>query len=290
ASYHCVTANRIFGFVTAMGSGLPDRMKKHGSGEMPKELLSCEDAGLSCKANDAFATIKITVKEEAEGHYAKALDFLIRLLPAGFPRSYGIEFKSPDKNYLAVKGLPKKSVNQFFANAARYESLHGKIAHYAKSAMRQFEQYTNLGDEECAMPGSFAVFAIGLCDAADTPHAPLVIEYFKLCDDEHSSIQGKFLAAYIAKFGLSEKTLDVFFAGIDSMQEQGPQYSKVYAEAFANEASLRLLLSRKKDFDDCRWNKVLHSIFGREALAGGGTGVVKKAPAGLRALYGEIFA
>ena len=33
---------------------------------------------------------------------------------------------------------------------------------YARLAMRQYEQYTNLSDEQCALPGSFAVFALGM--------------------------------------------------------------------------------------------------------------------------------
>ena len=61
------------------------------------------------------------------------------------------------------------------------------MARYARLAMREFEWYQNLADEACAMPGTFAVFALGL---EGEPWAPLVTEYLDLCDDEHSSLQG----------------------------------------------------------------------------------------------------
>ena len=43
-----------------------------------------------------------------------------------------------------------------------HPNLHPAIERYARLAMREFEWYQNLADEACAMPGSFAVFALGL--------------------------------------------------------------------------------------------------------------------------------
>ena len=43
--------------------------------------------------------------------------------------------------------------------------------------MREYEWYQNLADEACAMPGSFAVFALGL---EGEQWAPLVAEYLDL--------------------------------------------------------------------------------------------------------------
>jgi hypothetical protein len=257
ASYESVTANRIFGFVTALGSNLPAHLKKHGSGDLPQVLLEYQDAALSCKANDAFAAIKITLKQEAEAHYAKILDFLCALLSAEFPRSYSIDFRSPQKNYLPIRGLPKKGVHQLFANAIQYAALHGKIEHYARLAMRQYEWYTNLEAEDCAMPGSFAVFALGLHDEA---HAPLLMDYFALCDDEHQSVQEKFLAAYIAKFGFNQRTVKVFIAGAGSMQEL--PHNKIHEQAIANEASLRCFQQARADADANAWDNALYAIWG----------------------------
>ena len=81
-----------------------------------------------------------------------------------YGHSYAIEFKGQSKVYLPIKKLPKKGVNRLFANAILYPKIHDKIERYAKLAMNEFEWYLNLDGEYCAMPGTFAVFALGLYD------------------------------------------------------------------------------------------------------------------------------
>lgn len=206
-SYDRLTANEIFGYITALGSDLPAKLKKHGSGDLPTYVVEYKDSLLSYKANDVFATIKITLKEESEVHYRKILDFLCRLLELGFPRSYSIDFKSPEKNWLPIKGLPKKGVNQLFANVIRWPSLQNAMERYARLAMREDEWYFNLENEDCAMPGTFAVFALGL---ADEKYHTLTCDYLNMCDGEHQSIQGKFLLAYIEKYGFTTKGLELY--------------------------------------------------------------------------------
>lgn len=206
-SYFSVRANRIFDCITALGSDLPTQMKKNGSGELQREILEYKDALLSCKANDAFATIKVAMKEESQANYEKTLDFILTLLSKDFPHSYSIEFRSPQKSYLSIKGLPKKGVHQLFANAIQYPALNDKIEQYAWLAMKEYEWYTNLEAENCAMPGTFAVFALGLSD--EKYHA-LVCDYLKLCDGEHQGIQGQFVLTYIEKYGFSEKGLELY--------------------------------------------------------------------------------
>ena len=147
----------IFDLVTALGSKLPAQIKKNGSGSMPKEIAECKTKDFSCIANDAFATIKISVKNESEESYSKILDYLCDLLEFGFSHSYAIEFKGQSKVYLPIKKLPKKGVNRLFANAILYPKLHDKIERYAKLAMNEFEWYLNLDGEYCAMPGTFAM-------------------------------------------------------------------------------------------------------------------------------------
>jgi hypothetical protein len=284
-SFESVTANEIFGFVTALGSDLPARLKKYGSGDLPKEITEYKDDNLSCKANDAFATIRITMKADSEASYAKALDFLCALLEVDFPRSYAIDFKSPYKGYLPIKGLPKKGVNQLFANASHYGSLHEKIERYAWAAMREDEWYTNLEDENCAMPGTFAVFALSMIsENYDT----LTIRYLNLCDAEHSSIQGKFLPAYIEEFGLDGRSVKVLLAGVGSMQELPP--NKIYSAAIANEDSLRALLSMKQGTPKHIWRSVLYALWGKDAIYDKGVKTLKAAPPELRPLIEQILA
>ncbi|WP_219727978.1 DUF6138 family protein [Burkholderia ubonensis] len=71
--------------------------------------------------------------------------------------------RSPAKHCLPVKGLPKKGVHQLFANATGYPELRPFIAQYARLAMREHEWYTDIGEADPAMPGTFAVFDGGGC-------------------------------------------------------------------------------------------------------------------------------
>lgn len=207
ASYDQYTANEIFSLITALGSKIPTELKKHGSGNLLKDISEYKDNVLSCKANDVFATIKITVKEESEEYYKKILYFLCELLMSDFPNSYSIDFRSPKKNWLPIKGLPKKGVHQLFANAIEYPNLHNQIEQYAKLAMKEYEWYNNLADENCAMPGTFAVFALGLSDEI---YHELVCNYLHKCDGEHQGVQGLFVLAYIEKYGFTEKGMELY--------------------------------------------------------------------------------
>ncbi|MDR1130646.1 MAG: DUF6138 family protein [Prevotellaceae bacterium] len=277
------TAKKIFSYVAALGSNLPDLLKKNGSGDLPKEIVDYVDNSVSCKANDAFAVIRIAVKIENEETYGKILDFLCCLLETDFPRSYSINFRSQDKNFLPIKGLPKKGVHRLFANAMRYPKIHGKIERYARLSMKEFEWYENLKPEDCAMPGTFAVFALGMHSAE---HATLAVDYLNLCDNEHSSIQGKFIAAYIAKFGFSESSIRVFFAGAASMQELPP--NRIYREAIANENALFLLLNAKRETNKYAWHAALYAIWGEDFVYDN-TKIQKAAPPKLQVLYEQIF-
>ncbi len=182
--------------------------------------------------------------------------------------------------------------------------------------MREFEWYQNLADEACAMPGTFAVFALGL---EGEPWAPLVTEYLDLCDDEHSSLQGKFLHALIRKFGFQLWTLGVLVRGALSMQWLEPAREfrsliangesldallavKEFRSLIANGESLDALLAVKRRFsayllpeenEDPKfraiaWQSLLWAIWG-QASENGGSKVIKTAPKELKERYSEIF-
>ena len=221
----------IFDLVTALGSKLPAQIKKYGSGSIPKEIAECRMEDISCIANDAFATIKISVKNESEENYSKILDYLCNLLEFGFSHSYAIEFKGQNKIYLPIKKLPKKGVNQLFANAILYPKLHDKIERYARLAMKEFEWYLNLDGEYSAMPGSFAVFALGLYNEK---YHELVCDYLALCDGEHQSIQGEFVLAYIEKFGFTEKGLELYKLCKENIQELPKKLIALYNKFVAH--------------------------------------------------------
>lgn len=221
-------ATKIFDMITALGSKLPQQLKKTGSGDLPKDLQNFKSDVVTCSANDVFATIRISVKQECEQAYKQALTFLCKLLQYGFPGSYTLKFTSSDKQYLPIKGLAKKGVNQLFTNAVKYKSLHALVKDYALLAMKEDQWYEDLHDEKCALPGSFAVFAL----AMESPeYHDLICKYLTTCDGEHQSIQGDFCLAYIQKYGLNDKTKEIYKLCENNIQHLPKKLTALYNKA-----------------------------------------------------------
>ena len=298
-SFESLTTEHILGLVSQIRPDMVKELKTNGSGKLPKNIQQRKTVHFTASANDAFATIRITARDSTEECYAEILDYLCAVLEQeDFPRSYSVEFRGPEKNYLPIPGLPKKEVNQLFACAVQYPRLHGDIERYARLAMREYEWYNNLPDESCAMPGTFAVFALGL---EGEQWAPLVAEYLDLCDDEHSSLQEKFLHAFIRKFGFQLWTLGVLVRGALSMQWLEP--AKEFRSLIANEESLDALLTVKhrfsayllpderKDtkFQAIAWQSLLWAIWGKDSQ-NGGSKVIKTVPKELKEKYQQVFA
>ena len=297
-SFESLTTEHILGLVSQIRPDMVKELKANGSGKLPPNIQKRKTKHLTASANDAFATIRITARNCTEGCCDEALSYLVEVLEQPeFPRSYSIEFRGPEKIYLPIPGLPKKGVHQLFACAVQYPNLHPAIERYARLAMREYEWYQNLADEVCAMPGSFAVFALGL---EGEQWAPLVTEYLDLCDDEHSSLQEKFLHAFIRKFGFQTWTLRVLVRGALSMQWLKP--AKEFHSLIANAESLNALLTVKRNFSAyllpeedkdpkvraIAWQSLIWAIWGKDS-ENGGRKVIKAAPAQLRELYEQIF-
>ena len=299
ASDNTIITEHYLDLVSQIRPDMVKELKTNGSGKLPKDIQRRKTEHFTASANDAFATIRITARDCGEGACEEALSYLIEILEQPeFPRSYSIEFRGPEKIYLPIPGLPKKGVNQLFACAVQYPSLHPAMERYARLAMREFEWYQNLADEACAMPGTFAVFALGL---EGERWAPLVTEYLDLCDDEHSSLQGKFLHALIRKFGFQPWTLGVLVRGALSMQWLEP--AREFRSLIANGESLDALLAVKRRFsayllpeenEDPKfraiaWQSLLWAIWGKNS-ENGGSKVIKTAPKELKEKYQQVFA
>ena len=163
--------------------------------------------------------------------------------------------------------------------------------------MKEFEFYNNISDEQCAMPGTFAVFALGL---EGLEWQQLVYDYLELCDDEHSSVQEKFLHVFFKKFGFTDQTMPVLVNGVQSMQGFKP--AKEFRTLIANEESLNALLKIKEHLGDYLpeeakrsknatvylWRDVIWGIWGKDS-ENGGKKIMKAAPAHLREIYEQIF-
>ncbi|SHF15993.1 DUF6138 family protein [Pedobacter caeni] len=301
ASFEIVTVNRYFRMVKSLGSNEVEELKKYGSGKLATQLTNYKDENVSCVANDVFATIKIKVNQECEAAYQAIFQFINALLKVDFPKSYSIEFSAKTKQILPIKGLIKTGVHHLFANAVQYPDLHKLIEEYALLAMKKWEWYHNLQDENCAMPSTFAVFALGL---ESEKHFELVKKYMQEVDEEHQSIQEKFTPAFVEKFGISKASLPVFISCILSMQEHKP--FKLFAEAFHNVENLQLLLDCKRNFtdyisksskedwseEDARempayiWTYVIYSIWGPDNKY---PALIKKSPPEMKAFYEELL-
>ncbi len=267
-----LTANKIFNNITNVNPEIIKELKVNGSGKLSKNVLELKIDKLKCTANDAFSTIDIVIEEESEKIYKLILIYLCNLLKEDFPKSYSIEFDCKNKNYLEIKGLPKNSVNCLFANTVKYENLHMLIEKYAHLSMKKFALYTNMPEEQSAMPGTFAVFALGL---ENEKYWPLVCDYLDTCDNGHSSIQEKFLNAFIEKNGFTIDTMPVIIKGIYSIQNFN--HLKKFKQLVANEESLDSLIYAKENIkiyivnegkpignnlEKFIWNDVCYSIFG----------------------------
>ena len=298
ASYNTITTEHYLDLVSQLRPDMVKQLKTNGSGKLPKDIQRRKTEHFTASANDVFAAIRITARDSTEECYAEILDYLCAVLEQEeFPRSYSVEFRGKEKLYLPIPGLPKKGVNQLFACAVQHPNLHPAMERYARLAMREFEWYQNLADEACAMPGTFAVFALGL---EGEQWAPLVAEYLDLCDDEHSSLQEKFLHALIRKFGFQPWTLEVLVRGALSMQWLEP--AREFRSLIANGESLDALLAVKRRFsayllpeenEDPKfraiaWQSLLWAIWG-QASENGGSKVIKTAPKELKERYSEIF-
>ena len=230
-----------------LGSEKAAMYLKKGTGILPDNLIHYKDSEVECDANDVFATITIKIKQESTATYDKALDFIIALLNTDFPKSYQIKFSSKaPKQFLDIKGIAKSPTHRFFAQALQYEELHSKIAAYAEAAMSEFEWYNDVeeGEKSC-MPGSYAVFGLGLIGEE---YFPLVNKYFELLDDEHQMVHKYFVSALIDRYGVNEKSLPLICQGITSAQFD--MVFKNLAKELENPEKKQLLINFLKEKEE----------------------------------------
>ena len=200
-----------------LGSEKAAMYLKKGTGNLPENIIHYKDSDIECDANDIFAEINVKIKQESAVAYDKALDFIIALLKTDFPKSYQIKLSSKaPKQFLDIKGIAKSSTHRFFAQALQYEELHSKLVTYAEVAMKEFQWYNDVeeGEKSC-MPGSYAVFGLGLIGEE---YFPLVSKYFELLDDEHQMVHKYFVSALIDRYGVNENSLPLICQGITSAQ------------------------------------------------------------------------
>lgn len=256
-----------------LGSKKAAMYLKEGTGILPNELIHYKDSEVECDANDVFAEISVKIKQESATAYDKALDFIIALLKADFPASYYIKFSSKaSKQFLDIKGIAKSPTHRFFAQALQYEELRPKLVAYAEVAMKEFQWYNDVeeGEKSC-MPGSYAVFGLGLIGEE---YFPLVTKYFSLLDDEHQMIHKYFVSALIDRYGVNEKSLPLICQGITSAQfdmvfknlekEMEKPENKELLAKFLKEKEAFFIANKEPGFYKYYEEDIYYAIYGKQ--------------------------
>ncbi|MCL6378882.1 hypothetical protein EXT57_16175 [Pectobacterium brasiliense] len=189
---------------------------EEGSGTFEKAQINLKNESVECVANDVFSTITIRIRQESAEAYEQALLFITRLLTLGFPKSYKIILKSSVRQYLPIKGLAKSDTHRFFANALQYASNYPLLEDYARTAIEEFEWYADSEGEKCCMPGSYAVFGLGLTESG---YFPLVKDYMESVDDEHQSVQDAFIRAFFDKHSVTAQNVATLVACLSHATE-----------------------------------------------------------------------
>ena len=256
-----------------LGSKKAAMYLKEGTGILPNELIHYKDSEVECDANDVFAEISVKIKQESATAYDKALDFIIALLKADFPASYYIKFSSKaPKQFLDIKGIAKSPTHRFFAQALQYEELRPKLVSYAEAAMKEFQWYNDVeeGEKSC-MPGSYAVFGLGLIGEE---YFPLVSQYFSLLDDEHQMVHKYFVSAFIDRYGVNEKSLPLICQGITSAQfdmvfknlekEMEKPENKELLAKFLKEKEAFFIANKEPGFYKYYEEDIYYAIYGKQ--------------------------
>ena len=256
-----------------LGSKKAAMYLKEGTGILPNELIHYKDSEVECDANDVFAQISVKIKQESATAYDKALDFIIALLKADFPASYHIKFSSKaPKQFLSIKGIEKSPTHRFFAQALQYEELRPKLVTYAEVAMKEFQWYNDVeeGEKSC-MPGSYAVFGLGLIGEE---YFPLVSQYFSLLDDEHQMVHKYFVSALIDRYGVNEKSLPLICQGITSAQydmvfknlekEMEKPENKELLTKFLKEKEAFFIANKEPGFYKYYEEDIYYAIYGKQ--------------------------
>ncbi|MDO4258370.1 MAG: DUF6138 family protein [Actinomycetaceae bacterium] len=309
--------SQIFDILEQLGSDLPEHYRKNGSGDLPAELVSATYKGVTVTASDITAIITVEITEESANAYADAIRHITLLLSTtDFPHSYWIQYQGPGDALLPIEDLPDIAVHRLFATAAEYPELHPLIESYAHAAIKEFEWYTDpaCDAEYCALPGTFAVFALAW---ADQKYSPTLIDYLHAVDGEHQELHVFFVKEYLLKYGPTPESLAALCIAIDNCQEIEPD--ERLPRIVANEEALKILLTflgcpqegvdpkvielaaqlgdygdtdadsdTHLEIDDYYLSEVRYTLWGRDGV-NGGKETLASAPEELRPLYEKIF-
>jgi len=261
-NYSKVRGQTFLELAKQLGSDRAARMLKKGSDSFSNDEVHMRHELVECKANDVFSLFTIIIRKEEAGAYEQAIAFILSLLRKDFPKSYKIKLKSNIREYLPIKGLAKSDTHRFFANALAYSELHPLLEEYAREAMVEFEWYEDGEDEKSVMPGSYAVFGLGL---SSERYFPLVEAYMDLVDDEHQLVHDKFTAVFAETYGITASSTPTLIACL--LRSHDSLKLKLQPE-LESEEKLLLFVQQIEALSEDEVERVLYPIWGKaEKLA-----------------------
>lgn len=248
------TRQKYLELAVQLGSKRAADYLKVGSGKFTSkyrgELVECSN-------NDVTQTIEIRILSEEEKAYEEALDYMISLLRQNFPKGYKLKLKSSQKHLLPIKNLAKSKLHQFFANALSYPALFPKIAAYAETAMEEFAWYGDVEPgEKSVMPGTYAVFGLGLYSES---YFPLVCRYMELVDSEHQLVQDNYAEAFIEAHGVKAEQMSTIVSILLGGNEEGKRVKNIAIDSTELADALIQELKGKESYER---ELVVHRIFG----------------------------
>lgn len=87
--FQYLDANYLFGLVEKVRPDMVKKLREHGTGRLPLSLQKRKTEHFTASANDAFAAIRITARDNTEECCREVLNYLCELLEQeDFPRSY----------------------------------------------------------------------------------------------------------------------------------------------------------------------------------------------------------
>ena len=235
-----------------------------GTGILADKLIYYKDEDLECRANDVLVTINIKIDNEVATSYKKALDFIINLLNKGFPCGYTIKFFSKSKKeFLDIEELIKSSTHRFFRRILDFPELYNKLEIYAKTAMKSFEFYRDIENEDDedkkVLSGSYAVFGLALYDKK---YFPLLKEYYSKLNDKYQLAHQYFIKAFIDRYGVNEKSLPLILKGF--LTGDFDIIFENLAKLMKDQKNKKLLIKELENYDKYERQTILYSIWGEK--------------------------
>ena len=244
-------------YAAMLDSETAARYLKTGSGLVESERIGRLFRGT---ANDILQQIELKILREEAAAYREALDYLCDLLRQGFTNEYELKLKSAAKHLLPLKKLAKSPLHRFFANALQYPEIFPAIAEYAELAMQEFTWYNDTPpSEKSVMPGTYAVFGLGLYSSA---YFPLMLRYMDLVDTEHQSAQDEYAEAFAQAHSPDVHTLPILVA----ILRAGGQSAKPMKPAPIDSAELAGIVHKQLEpLASHERETVLYRLFGGQA-------------------------